>query len=238
MKPLLGVIGGMGTQATACFYEKLHSLQTVKAEQEYLDVLVYSMPSIPDRTAFITGQSDISPLEPLIHVARTLESAGASCIAIPCVTSHFFYNELVDAVGIPVLNMLDETAGFVSGRGIGRVCLLATDGTLKGGAFNAAFAKIGIEVVVPPVDVQAALMAVIYDVKRGAAVSPDLLDAIAADALGSAAVGSAAVGGATVCGATAVILGCTELCVIAHENPGVVNTLEVLAGAALRVCKA
>ena len=88
-KPLLGVMGGMGTQATACFYEKLHSIQSVTTEQEYLDVLVFSKPSIPDRTAYITGKSNESPLEQLTYVALTLEAAGATCIALPCVTSHF-----------------------------------------------------------------------------------------------------------------------------------------------------
>jgi len=223
MKPLLGVIGGMGTQATACFYEKLHSLQKVTAEQEYLDVLIYSMPTIPDRTAFITGQSAESPLEPLTHAAKTLETAGATCIAITCITSHFFYDDLVKTVKIPVLNILDETAVFIKAQGLKKVCLLATDGTLKGKAFFTAFEKCGIDVTIPPGKTQSDLMAMIYDIKRGTAVSPNILNSIIAESLRN--------------DAEAVILGCTELCITANESPGIINTLEVLAKASLKKCK-
>ena len=209
----------MGTQATAWFYEKLHSLQAVDKEQEYLDVLLYSMPSAPDRTAFITGRSSDSPLGSLIHAARTLEMAGANCIALPCATSHFFYADLTAAVDVPILNMLDETASYVSERGIKRVCLFATDGTIKGRAFHSAFEKRCVEVDVPDEDTQAELMRIIYDVKRGADVSPDIMDAIIAKSLEA--------------GADAVILGCTELCVVAGDAPDRINILEVLARASI-----
>jgi len=234
-KNLLGIIGGMGTQATACFYKVLHDLQSVASEQEYLDVLLYSMPSIPDRTAYITGQSGDSPLKHLIHAARTLEHAGSSCIVFPCATSHFFYADLVKAVNIPVLNMLDETACYTKECGFMKVFLLATDGTLKGSSFHKAFGRQAIEVMVPQDGMQADLMDIIYDIKRGAVVSADILDPIIAEAFAA--------------GADAVVLGCTELCVftgdsrdktIRHssiQNSAVINIIEVLAEASISFFK-
>ena len=219
VKPLLGVIGGMGTQATAYFYEKLHNLQSVSAEQEYMDVLLYSMPSIPDRTAYITGQSTDSPLESLIHAARTLETGGASHIAVTCVTAHFFHDSLSEAVDVPMLNMLVETARHIVERGVNKVCLLATDGTLKSRVFHSALEKLGIRVVIPPTDAQSDLMTVIYNVKLGSAEGHEVLDSIITKSLKTRA--------------EAVILGCTELCSIARESPDVINTLEILAKASL-----
>jgi aspartate racemase len=224
-KPLLGVLGGMGALATACFYEKLHSLQGVSTEQEYLDILLYSKPSIPDRTAFITGQSTDSPLDSLIHAARVLETAGAACIAIPCVTAHFFYAGISDAVSIPVLNLPDETARFASEHGIKKIGLLATDGTIEGKVFHSPLEGQGIDMIIPQADAQSGLMSMIYDIKRGsehtAGTTPELLDSIAAE-LRSA-------------GAQAVILGCTDLCVIACSHPETINCLDILAKASLRV---
>jgi len=224
MTSLLGIIGGMGTQATAFFFERLHSLQKVKTEQEYSDLLLYSIPSTPDRTAFITGQSTESPLGHLINAAKTLESAGASCIAIPCVTSHYFYPDLIKAVNIPIINMLEETVAFVKKQGLKKVCLLATDGTVKGGAFHRVFEENGIEMCVPAEDVQHELMAIIYEIKRGTVISPKIvnsLNSITEDALKS--------------GAEAGILGCTELCIVSDINKqNLINTLEVLAASALR----
>ena len=219
--PLLGVIGGMGTQATAYFYERLHSLLDVKTEQEYPNVLLYSIPSTPDRTAFITGQSLDSPLESLIDAAKTLESAGASCIAIPCVTSHFFYTELVDSVNIPVLNMLEETAKVLKNNEVRKVRLLATDGTIRGNAFFSTLKKFGIDVSPLSEELQSEVMKMIYDIKRGVAVSACDLDVIIDKALEN--------------GTENVILGCTELCILGVERPNTVNTLDVLAKAALNM---
>jgi len=218
----LGIIGGMGVQATGCFYSMLTRLQTVRAEQEYLDIIIYSKPSTPDRTAFITGQSIDSPLESLVLAATTLEAAGVACIAIPCVTSHFFYEELKRAVGIPVLNIPEETAGFVASRGYKRIGLLATDGTLAGGFFHIAFEKSGVETIVPQDSAQAYLMDIIYNIKRGEFVETEALDGMAAELRRS--------------GAQTIVLGCTELNLLANGSPGYIDAMEVLARASLRVC--
>jgi len=223
MKPLLGVLGGMGTQATARFYEMLHNMQDISAEQEYLDVLVYSKPTIPDRTAYILGKSDKSPLSDLLYAAKTLENAGATCLVITCLTSHFFYEDLAKAIKIPILNMPEETARFIADSGIKKVGLLATDGALKGRVFHTTFEKSGIEMLLPPESSQSELMEIIYSVKCAQAVAPDALDAIAAQLRKN--------------GARAVILGCTELSLIAKKPPDHIDVLEVLAKACLRSCK-
>jgi len=218
---LLGVMGGMGTQATACFYEKLHAMQTVTKEQDYLDVLVYSMPSIPDRTTFITGKSDENPLKHLIHAAETLEKAGSSCIALPCATSHFFYNEICNSVNIPILHLLEETAKYVHNQNIKKICLLATTGTIKGRAFSSAFEKYNIETAIPSDNIQTEIMNIIYDIKKGLIVSPEKLNKIIEEASQNTE-------------AAVAVLGCTELCILPHTNFNSINILDVLAKAALK----
>ena len=219
-KPLLGLIGGMGTQATACFYEILHKQQNVTTEQQFLDLIIYSMPSIPDRTAFITGQSSESPYEPLLHAVKTLETAGVSLLAMLCITSHYFYHDLCKNVTIPFLNMPDETALYAQEQGIKKIGLLATDGTIKGKMLHTAFEKLGISVLVPSEDIQTDLMKVIYDIKRGISVPPEALNPMAAQLHEQ--------------GAEAIVLGCTELCIAKKDSPEWINTLEVLANAVLK----
>jgi len=237
----------MGTQATACLYQALHDLQNVSVEQEYFDVLLYSKPSIPDRTAYITGKSTENPLESLINAALILENAEVDCIAIPCATSHFFYDELTKAVSIPILDLLDETARYAKAIGAKKVCLLATDGTIKSRLFHDALERYGIEAATPPDNVQADLMEIIYDIKRGEVFSSDILNAIISKVCDD--------------GVDAVILGCTELCVLKTKDRGqvhqsclnhpqsadgtlfskrtnhIVNILEVLAEASIAFCK-
>jgi aspartate racemase len=224
IKPTLGIIGGMGVQSTGLFYDMLHNLQTIEVEQDYIDVILYSKPSTPDRTAYITGMSCDSPLGSILQAARTLESAGVACIAIPCVTSHMFYKDLSRAVSVPVINMLEETARLMSERGYGKIGLLATDGTLRGRFFHVALEKAGIEVSVPAEGDQAVLMRMIYSVKRGETVAPEALDAITVKLLRN--------------GVQAVLLGCTELSMIIKGCRDVyIDALEVLARASITLLK-
>ena len=222
-KPLLGALGGMGTQATACFYDILHNMQNVASEQEYLDVLLYSMPTIPDRTAFITGRSTESPLGPLLRAAKALETAGASLLVMLCVTSHYFYDDLAGAADIPFLSIPAETAKLAHERGAGKIGILATDGTLEGKVLHKAFKNYGIETLVPPEGAQTALMTMIYNIKRGVAVAPEELRAFVRELRAN--------------GSDAVVLGCTELCIISDGSPDVINTLEVAAAASLQAAK-
>jgi aspartate racemase len=225
-KPLLGVIGGMGPLATACFYERLTRLQKVNKEQDYIDILLYSIPSAPDRTAYITGQSDKSPLDMLIKAGKVLDGQGVTAIAIPCVTSHYFYQPLQQALNATLIHIARETAAFAAVQGIKKAGLLATDGTVRGGFFQAELAERGIEALLPEGGEQVRLMRFIYDgVKRGEAADASELSHLAE--------------GLRRRGAETVILGCTELSIAAGINGAeYIDVLHVLARASLTACGA
>ncbi|MCL2378222.1 MAG: amino acid racemase [Defluviitaleaceae bacterium] len=215
----LGVIGGMGVHTTARFYTMLTDMQAVSFEQEYMDVLIYSKPSIPDRTGFITGKSNENPLASLLDAAKILVSAGAGCIVMPCVTAHFFYEALARTVPVPFINMMDETAEYVHECGYPKIGLLATDGTLQGRLFHKAFAKFGIDVVLPDTKAQEFLGEAIYQLKRGKMPGNTLGDLSA---------------GLHDLGAEAIVLGCTELGLLQRCNEHIyIEAMEVLAKAAL-----
>jgi aspartate racemase len=136
-------------------------------------------------------------------------------------------------VSIPIVNLLEETACYVKTLDMKRVCLLATDGTIKSRLFHDAFEKNRIEVVTLPDHKQADLMEIIYDIKRGETISPTILSTIVSN----------------VCDDTvdAMILGCTELCIQKRDrsrdsgtvlsSPVLINILEVLAEASIAFCK-
>jgi len=219
-KGTLGVIGGMGVQATARFYTLLTDMQAVATEQEYIDMLIYSKPSIPNRTAFITGESDISPFDSLLDVTKKLEGAGVSCIVMPCVTAHFFYEELARSVKVPFINMMEATAQHVKKVGCTKVGLLATEGTLKGRLFHDAFNRCGVDVVLPAKKAQARMSEAIYNLKRGK-MPLDALEIVSWDLYDT--------------GAEAIVLGCTELGLLQrYDGYLYIEAMEVLAHAALR----
>ncbi|MDR2590829.1 MAG: amino acid racemase [Oscillospiraceae bacterium] len=214
---LLGVIGGMGTRATTYFHDKLHSLQEVSKEQDFTDVLIYSVPTTPDRTDYITGKSTKSPLPKLLDAAKTLEIAGATKLAMLCITSHYFYDKMAEAVNIPFFNMPDEIARYTAECRYNKVGLLATNGTIDGKFFHTAFKSFGVDVLTLSPDLQENLMSLIYDIKLGVDIMPCALTPMIAELDDN--------------GVDAIILGCTELCVIGNENPDLINTLDILARA-------
>jgi len=218
----IGVLGGMGAMATAAFYAMLTNAQTIQTEQEYLDAIIYSKTSIPDRTAFILGHSSNDPTHDLIAAATTLEQAGVDFIAIACVTAHYFYETIVHAVSIPVINMLDEITLHIKAQGLKNVGLLATDGTIQSRILHNVLQPIGIHLVTPEPVQQEMLMKLIYNIKQGRPVTRESLtkqeEALFAK------------------GAEAVILGCTELSLINGEDDKKrIDVLAVLADAALRL---
>ena len=137
-RPILGIIGGVGPLATACLMEAIVEKTPARTDQENLPMIVFNDPQIPDRTAYILDHTKPNPQPEMVKVARWLEDAGADYLAIACNTAHYFYEGIDDAVDIPVLNIMEETARRIAekvGEGA-TVGLLATDGTVESGVFQ------------------------------------------------------------------------------------------------------
>ncbi|HUV38977.1 MAG TPA: aspartate/glutamate racemase family protein, partial [Planctomycetota bacterium] len=96
MSRVIGVLGGMGPEATADFFVKLIRLTPARCDAEHLHVVIDSNPQIPDRTAFIERKGP-SPLPLLVAAARRLVDAGADLLVMPCITAHLFIDEIRDA---------------------------------------------------------------------------------------------------------------------------------------------
>jgi aspartate racemase len=222
MSHLLGVIGGLGPFASAWFYKRLIELQKVTREQDYIDILLYSKSSIPDRTAFITEANGESPFDSMLEAGRVLENSGVSCIAIPCVTAHFFYTELQSKIQTPIINIIEETVRAAKRTGAKKIGLLATSGTIHAGLFQDALIEHGIETVTLTQKSQELLMDFIYkSAKLGRPGGSVLLRELSRELL--------------VQGAETVILGCTELSLAGMDwHKGTyIDALEVLAHTAL-----
>ena len=99
---ILGVLGGMGPQATNTFYQRIIDRTQAETDQEHLRVLIWSDAKIPDRTAGILGTPDLAG-------AKLLEGAGCTVLAIPCNTSHYFADRLQAQLHIPIIHMIRET---------------------------------------------------------------------------------------------------------------------------------
>lgn len=205
--PPVGVIGGVGPLATAYFLQRVVQLTDADRDQEHVDLVVLNHATVPDRTDFVVGRSALDPGPVLARDARRLERFGVSFLVMPCNTAHYFTQQVLDAITVPFVSIVDVTVEAARRRapGLTKVGLLATAGTVASGVYEDAFAVHGIEVVTPDEADQARVNAVIYDqVKAGRPADPDELRAVAA--------------GLVERGAGVVVLGCTELSVAAVDH--------------------
>ena len=115
----LGIIGGMGPQATNTFYQYIIDRTDAHSDQEHLSALSVSDSDMPDRTGAILGsEADREAVsQRLLDDARLLESAGCTVLAVPCNTAHYFLDRVQEQVGVPILHMIRETARLLCHRG-------------------------------------------------------------------------------------------------------------------------
>jgi len=151
-KKILGIIGGMGPLATVHFFQKLVELTPAKEDQDHPRILIDNNPKIPDRTGAIFGKNP-SPVPLIVETVQNLFKAGADVLAMPCVTAHFFFDEIQKEVDIPIIHMIRETkkryTSSYSGKKIG---LLSTDGTRKAKIFQSEFSPYPF--IIPDEDTQ------------------------------------------------------------------------------------
>ena len=200
MDRVIGILGGMGPEATIDLYRHIITLTPANRDQDHIRTVISSDPKIPDRTcAILEGGED--PLPYLIRAARLLEDAGVGVLAIPCNAAHFFLPRLRERVGVPILDMIGETcsafcAQFPEARTVG---LLGASGTVRSGIYESGFRTAGIAVLVPDEHDQQRVQSGISSVKAGThdSATRDMFQSIGCDLVRA--------------GAQAVILGCTEI---------------------------
>ncbi|MCT4618920.1 MAG: amino acid racemase [Marinisporobacter sp.] len=168
----IGILGGMGPLATADLFRKIILLTDAKSDQEHIHILIDNNTSIPDRTAHLIAKG-ADPREQLITSAKRLENMGADFLIMPCNTAHNFYDDIVKEIQIPFLNMIDETAKFISEKYAGKkIGLLATEGTCQTGVYDRAIDKYEMELV-KPTKTQKNVTDFIYDIKAGKNITLD-----------------------------------------------------------------
>ena len=218
-KRTIGILGGMGPEATADFYMRIVRIFQnefrARYDRDYPPMLIFSAP-IPDVVEMVEDEAKI--VSYLTDAARTLESSGADFIAIPCNTVHAFLDVIRSAVKIPVLSMVESAVDKISAEQ-SPVGLLATRTTICMGVYEEEFRKKRIGLIIPTESEQAILTEVIMDLLARSNQSTvrarlkGLIDTL------------------KMRGARAVVLACTELPLVVEPDLGIeiIDPTETLA---------
>ena len=138
---MIGILGGMGTQAGLDFCSKLAKLNRGKSDQNYPLFLLYNKSNIPDRKQNLKKYSKV--LKSLIAGCKFLQKNKCKFISIPCNTAHYWYEDLKKVIRIPILNM-PEIVYFNTSKNCkkgSKIGLLATETTIKTGIYKKYFDK-------------------------------------------------------------------------------------------------
>lgn len=150
MHRVVGIIGGMGPEATLDLMRRVLAKTPAQDDQDHIHLIVESNPKIPSRIAHLIDATGADPTPELIRIAVNLQRAGAEALAIPCNTAHAYAHSIRRAVSIPLLDMVQLTVDQIaSSRRVARVGLLASSAVLATELYAKAFAGHGIAVVHP-----------------------------------------------------------------------------------------
>lgn len=163
---VVGIIGGMGPDATVDLMVKIIRATPAKVDQEHIRILVDNNPQIPPRGEAIMGEGE-SPGPVMAEMASHLEKWGADFLVIACNTAHFYLPDVISAVKIPVLNMIEETIEVIKKDGVNNVMLLATEATVKTKLFEKGLTEVGINLLIPTQPYQEKVQQIINTVKAG-----------------------------------------------------------------------
>ena len=160
----IGIVGGMSWESTLEYYRIINRLV-----QERLGGL--------SSASCIIDSLDFAPVSRLMHgerwqdiavilakKAKGLQRAGARLILIATNTMHIVYEQIADAVDVPIIHIADATGAAIAARGLTRIGLLGTRFTMEKDFYTSRLnSRFNLEVVVPPPDSREEIDRIIFE---------------------------------------------------------------------------
>lgn len=219
----IGILGGMGPEATVRLFDYIVKLTPAKQDQDHLKIYILNNPQIPDRTAAIFGIGE-SPLQALQEGINSLISNGVQIIAIPCVSAHYFFDKIV-ATNVILLNIIEKAIFHLVKfhPKVKTVGIIGTDLTVSTKLFDKYLNNYNISTLYPNRQVQQShVMESIYEIKAGKYNTARDKLSIAMDQLIDE-------------GAEAIIAGCTEIPLVFESDNTKVPFINVIESLALSI---
>lgn len=227
----LGVLGGMGPAASAEFMVRLVSQTPATCDQEHIPTILWSDPTVPDRSTSLLNKDD-KPLPYLLAGVKGLFSAGCNLIVIPCNTAHFWYSDLVrQHPRVTIIHIVDSVADALRDVDVinSKIGLMGTQATIELGLYQYKLNKQGWDCIVPSKEEMDLFVQPAIDLIKANCIDeahPMLMTVV--DSLIKN-------------GATAVVLGCTEIPLAIketqHREIPLINSIDSLVKSAIKQFK-
>jgi aspartate racemase len=221
----IGILGGMSPESTVLYYEHITRTYTAQfGDYSYPEILMYSV----NFQKFVDWQHKGEWAEATAEMTAVLERlrlAGADFGLIATNTMHIVFDEVQDAVHMPLLSIVEATAGAIRDAGLRSVGLLGTVFTMRERFFRDGLERSGIATLVPEPEDQQQVNDVIYQELCRGEIRP-----------GSRRLFLEIIDRLRDRGAEGIVLGCTEIPLLIepqHCDLPLFNTALLHAGRAL-----
>ena len=163
----VGIIGGMGPEATVLLMQKLLAAVPARDDADHIPLIVHQNPAMPSRIRRLIDGTGDDPAPVLAGMAQALAAAGAQGLAMPCNTAHAYAPQIIAATSLPFLDMRQVSIARLRGQlaNGARIGMLASPAVRLAGVFDQPFAEAGLTPVYLADD--NALLALIRRVKAG-----------------------------------------------------------------------
>lgn len=217
-KKSIGILGGMGPDASAYFYELM--IQKSRSDfhavnnDDYPDIILHSVP-VPD---FISNQKYVKEALQMLQESTRHIAPFCSVMGIACNTAHLLLSNLQSETNVPFVSMIEETAKYLNKSGYKQIGLLATPITFQTKLYQKALYMNGVTVLTPDASGITELGHIVNSIVSGEFSESGAKTIKIADTLVAR-------------GAEAIVLGCTELPLVfsANYKRPIISSLDVLA---------
>lgn len=218
MHKRIGILGGMSPESTAEYYRHItHAYTDRFGDFSFPEIIIYSV-NFQLYVDWPKGDRWDLVAKGLSQAAQSLEAAGADFIIIATNTMHLVFDQVQANVNIPVLSLLDAVGETILARGLKTVGLLGTKFTVEKTFYHQALARKGISVLVPEADQRSYVDNVIYNELTAGQIKDDSRSGLVT-----------IINRLAERGAEGVVLGCTEIPLLVHEDDVEVPLLDTTA---------
>ena len=138
---MIGILGGMGTQAGLDFCNKLAKINRGKLDQQYPLFILYNKSDTPKRPENLKKYFNV--LNALVKGCKMLQKNKCKFIVMPCNTAHYWYEDIQKKINIPIVSMPKEV--FLDAKKTckknSKIGLLSTEATLETKVYHKYFDK-------------------------------------------------------------------------------------------------
>lgn len=163
----VGILGGMGPEATILIMQKVLAAVRADDDSDHVPLIVDQNPQVPSRIKHLIEGTGSDPAPVLADMARRLAAGGAEAIAMPCNTAHHYSAAIRASVDVPFLDMIElsaDRAAQLTGVG-GSVGILASPAVQKVGLFEGPFINRSLRAIYPDSEAARRLLSAIRLIK-------------------------------------------------------------------------